>query len=103
MDNYKLIVTIVSKGKAERVLDITHKAGAIGGTTLEGHGAAVRLFLGIKIDPEKEIVLTLIGKNKVRQVLDAIVKEMDLNSPHKGIAFVIDLEQVAGLSEEYKP
>ena len=97
-NNYKLIVTIVNKGKAVRVLDIAHQAGAIGGTTLDGRGAAVRLFLGISIDPEKEIVLNLIEQDKVQAVLDAITKELDLINPNKGIAFVLSLEQVVGLN-----
>jgi len=97
--NYKLIVTIVSKGKAGRVVDVAHEAGASGGTILLGHGAAVRLLLGISIDPEKEIVLTVIGEDKLQEVLDAISFEMELDSPNKGLAFVLSLDRVVGFSE----
>jgi nitrogen regulatory protein PII len=100
LEDYKLIVTIVSRGKGEKVVDITHQAGAEGGTVLYGRGTAVRLLLGIHIEPEKEIVLTLIEKEKVQPVLDAIVKKMDLKEPHKGIAFVISLDQVVGISKD---
>ena len=96
---YKLIATIVSKGKAGRVIDVAHDAGATGGTVLLGHGAAVRLLLGISIDPEKEIVLTVIGEDKLQQVLDAIATEMELDHPNKGLAFVLPLDQVVGFTE----
>jgi hypothetical protein len=95
--SYKLIITIVSKGKAEKVLDVSHKAGAVGGTILFGHGAAVRLLLGISVEPEKDIVLTLIESGGVRAVLDALEDELQLSEPHKGIAFVVALDQVVGL------
>ena len=94
---YKLIITIVSKGKAEKVLDVSHQAGAVGGTIVFGHGAAVRLMLGISVEPEKDIVLTLISQDKVQAVLDALELEMELNEPHKGISFVVSLDQVVGL------
>ena len=96
-NGYKLIVTIVSKGKAEKVLDVSHGAGAVGGTILFGHGSAVRLMLGISVEPEKDIVLILIEQGLVQAVLDAQEKELELNEPHKGIAFVVSLDQVVGL------
>lgn len=98
-DAYKLIVTIVNRGKAEKVVDVSHQAGAEGGTILEARGTAVRLLLGISIEPEKEIVLTLIEKDKAQTVLDAIVKEVELNEPNKGIAFMISLDQVVGINK----
>ncbi|MCL2766697.1 MAG: P-II family nitrogen regulator [Peptococcaceae bacterium] len=97
-EQHKLIVTIVNKGKSGKVLDVSHKAGAVGGTVIYGHRAAVRLLLGISIDPEKEIVLTLIEEAKARTVIDAIAKELDLDQPNKGIAFILDLDHVVGLS-----
>ena len=97
--NYKLIVTIVNKGKAGKVVDVSNKAGAFGGTTLFAHGAAVRLLLGISIEPEKEIVLTVIEESKAQTVLDAIVTELELTEANKGIAFVLSLDQVVGIKE----
>ncbi|ADY57501.1 hypothetical protein Sgly_3237 [Syntrophobotulus glycolicus DSM 8271] len=98
-EDYKLIVTIVNKGKGEKVADIAHQAGAQGGTVLYGRGTAVRLLLGISIEPEKEIFLTLIQKENAQAVLDAIVKKMNLNEPHKGIAFMLSLDQVTGINK----
>ena len=99
-NNHKLIVTIVNRGKGGTVVDISHKAGATGGTILFGHGTAVRLMLGISIEPEQEAVLTLIREDKAQKVFDAIAKEMDLDKPQKGIAFMVPLDQVVGLRKE---
>ena len=99
-DGYKLIVSIVNKGKAGKVVDASHIAGAEGSTIIYGHDAAVRLMLGISIEPEKEVILTIAKKDKVQAVMDALMEELELNEPHKGIVFVISLDQLAGLHEE---
>lgn len=98
---YDLIVTIVPKGKAEVVVEAARKAGAEGGTILFGRGTGIhetqRLF-NIPIEPEKEIVLTLIPKTLTERVAQAIREATDLEKPGKGIAFVIDVAQVMGIA-----
>ena len=95
----ELIVTIVNKGDAERAVEASKKAGAEGGTIVFGRGTGghneVKLF-GITIEPEKELVLTLVDRKKTAKVLDAIAKEMDLDQPGKGIAFVLNVGKIAG-------
>lgn len=98
---YDLIVTIVNKGEAENVVDASRKAGAEGGTIMFGRGTGIhehaKLF-GITIEPEKEIVLTLIDRQKSAEVLEAITNEVKLNKPGKGIAFVLEVEKVVGIN-----
>jgi len=99
-DDYRLIVTIVKKGIATKVLDATKEAKIGGGTVFLGRGTASRKtylqILGMDYEPEKEIIFTLVEKNKLDQTLDIIVKETDLNKPGKGIAFVIRVSEVIG-------
>ena len=86
---HDLIVTIVNKGDAEKVVDASKKAGAEGGTIILGRGAGIheqtRLF-GIVIEPQKDIVLTLVKRKISDQVLEAIVARAELNKPGRGIA-----------------
>lgn len=102
---YDLIVTIVNKGEAERAVSASKKAGAEGGTILTGRGTGIhehaKLF-GIAIEPEKEIVLTLIDREKSTRVLNAITEATGLNKPGKGIAFVIDVSKVTGINHPLK-
>jgi len=100
---HDLIVTIVEKGKAEDVIEFSKKGGAEGGTILGGRGAGIHdttKILGILIEPEKEVVLTLIHKEKTEAVLDAIHKGMELDKPGHGIAFVVDVPKVVGITHE---
>lgn len=99
--HFKLIITIVGRGKCGNVLDASKEAGAEGGTIIKGRGSGVhekaKLF-SITIEPEKDIVLTLIPEDRAEAVMDSIIKSANLNQPGNGIAFMIDIEKVAGIN-----
>lgn len=101
MQNPCLIVSIVRKGWGDTVLEATMKAGAHGGTVLFGRGIGrneqQRVF-GIQIEPEKEIVLTVIPVDLKDTILQEIVRAAELTVPGHGIAFVVPVEQVAGIA-----
>lgn len=98
---YDLIVTIVNKGQAGKVVEYSQNAGAEGGTIMFGRGTGIhehaKLF-GITIEPEKEIILTLIDRRQSNEVLAAIQNAAQLNKPGKGIAFVVEIEKVVGIN-----
>lgn len=98
--NYNVIFTIVERGKGEAIIKATHEAGADGATLFFGRGTGIhehRKILGIPIEPEKEIVITLIENEKTDAVLEAIVKAGKLNEPGKGRAFVVSVEKMVGV------
>ena len=101
MSNVSLIVTIVRKGWGDIVLEASVKAGADGGTVLMGRGSGVhekQKLLGIPIEPEKEIVLTVTSAEKIDPILDEIMRVSDLCKPGMGIAFVVPVEKVVGVA-----
>ena len=95
-----LIVTIVRKGWGDTVLEATMNAGAHGGTILFGRGIGrneqQRVF-GIQIEPEKEIVLTVVPADLKEEILREVERAAELNAAGKGLAFVLPLEQVVGI------
>ncbi|MBM7097463.1 P-II family nitrogen regulator [Bacillus sp. H-16] len=99
--NFDLIVTIVNKGDAGIVVDASKRAGAEGGTILSGRGSGIHeqaKLLSMIIEPEKEIVLTLVTRDKVKRVLHQIEEEASLNQPGKGIAFILPVEETIGIN-----
>ena len=101
MSNVSLIVTIVRKGWGDTVLEASVKAGADGGTVLCGRGSGIhekQKLLGIPIEPEKEIVLTVTYSDKIDPILDEIMRVSDLCKPGMGIAFVVPVEKIVGVS-----
>lgn len=104
--NHKLIVSIVTKGKAKQVVAASKKAGAEGGTIILGRGTGIhegKKLFGICIDPEKEVILTLIDECMVDKVLSAIIDAGELNKPCSGIAFVLNTKRIAGIVHLLKP
>lgn len=97
---FDLIVTIVPRGEGQGVLDASRAAGAEGATILPARGAGIhehKKILGIPIEPEKEVVFTLLPRELTDKVLDAIVEAADLDQPGHGIAFVLEAKRVAGI------
>ncbi len=100
MHNPSLIVTIVRKGWGNTVLQATVEAGASGGTIWLGRGIGVnetQSIFGIAIEPEKEIVLTLVPGNKIDVILQEIIRAAELEQPGHGLAFVVPIEKVVGM------
>ena len=99
---YQMIITIVSKGKAEEVIDAATKAGSKGGTIINARGSGVhetgRLF-NIEIEPEKEIVMILAKEELTEVVVEAIGKALEIEKPGNGIIFVQDVIRTYGIRE----
>jgi nitrogen regulatory protein PII len=102
INNYKLIVVIVRKGKATRILSAARKAGAQSGTILMGKGTAKKnlyeKILGMEIEPEREIVLIAVEDTLTEEILKNVTKAGKLDKSGEGIAFVLNLKGCIGFS-----
>jgi nitrogen regulatory protein PII len=99
-----LIVTIINKGWGEKVLETSMKAGATGGTIVLGRGMGIheqRTLLGISLEPEKEIVLSVVRSDERESILKEIVAATDLEKPGAGIAFTLPIDKVFGISHHF--
>ncbi len=105
MSRLSLLVSIVRKGWGSTVLEASVKAGARGGTVLYGRGAGINeqeKIFGMSIEPEKEIVLTIVPHALADAVLEEIVRAAQLNETSRGIAFVLPVERVVGVAHFMK-
>lgn len=104
--NQKLIIAIVKKDYAIDIVKIAKKNGAEGSTIFYGKGSAEKSvyedILGIKYEPEKEIVLIGVKKEIVDDVLEAISKKAKMKKPGNGIAFVLDVNKCIGIARLLK-
>ena len=101
--NQHLIVTITNDGYAEMVMNAAKKVGATGGTTISGRGLETEKiikFLGIAIQPEKDIILILAEDDKKTTIMNEIVATCGLKTPGAGICFSIPVDHVVGLKKE---
>ena len=89
-NNYQMINIIVNKGYAEDAMAAARKAGAGGGTIIGARGTAKEddaAFFGMKIVPEKEMLLIVVKSSIKETVLSAIKDLKCLSEPGSGIAF----------------
>jgi len=105
MKDKALIVSIVRKGWGSTVLEASVKAGARGGTVLFGRGAGINeheKIFGMSIEPEKEILLTVVNADRAQAILDEIVRAAELNDTGRGIAFVVPVDKLVGVAHFMK-
>jgi nitrogen regulatory protein PII len=96
-----LIVSIVRRGWGSTVLEAAVQAGARGSTVLVGRGGGINeqeKIFGVSIEPEKEIVLTVVRADLVDTILAEIVRAAELNETGKGIAFVVPVDKIVGVA-----
>jgi nitrogen regulatory protein PII len=100
---YSLILTIVNRGYAELVMDAAREAGARGGTVLYARGTGIHAaekFMNIEIQPEKEIVMTIVSRSAVRMIMHAILEAGGLRTKARGISFTLPVTDLVGFAEE---
>lgn len=100
MEN-SLIITIVRKGWGDKVIDAALKAGATGATIVFGRGLGIheqQKLLGIAIEPEKEIVLTVTAQEKAEGIMDEIIKVAEMDKPGRGIGFILPVQKIVGMT-----
>ena len=103
--NASLIISIVRKGWGSTVLQASVEAGARGGTVLFGRGAGIHeqeKIFGMSIEPEKEILLTIVPESEVDTILEAVVRAGELDDTGRGIAFVLPVSKLAGVAHFMK-
>lgn len=98
---HECILCIVNSGFSDAVMDAARGAGARGGTVLHARGTASKdaeTFLGITIHNEKEMVMILVSSDIKAAVMQALYKEVGLDTPGQGIVFALPVEDVVGLT-----
>ncbi|MFH5881852.1 P-II family nitrogen regulator [Liberiplasma polymorphum] len=102
MSKYQCIITVTKRGLGSDVVDASRRNGAQGGTILHGRGtsdAEIKKIFGMFIEPEKELVITVVEATKTKKVTEGIRNAVELDKPGRGILFVVDLDDVVGISK----
>ncbi len=100
--SHELIVTIITKGFFPEVKTAANQAGARGGTLIHALGLGgeeAQKFLGISIQPEKDIILIVVNREDRNKVMKAIADAAGINTQGKGIIFSMPVDAAFGLSE----
>lgn len=98
----ELITVVVQRKDGQRAIDAAMKAGAPGVTSYYGRGTGVRQKLsvfGLFIEAEKQVLLIAAAAGKAERILDGIVKDIGLDQPGRGFAYIQTIDRVVGYYE----
>ena len=94
--DWELIQVICNSGYADDVMDVARKAGAGGGTIVDGRGTSKPddlTFFGASLVPEKELLLILVESEKSEKVLSAVTEIPVMQQEGNGIAFSMPVDR----------
>lgn len=100
VNNIKVLFIVVNAGHTEKVLDIVRETGAGGATIINarGSGAHHEMFMGISLEPEKEIIFTVVNSEKAAGISAALKNLEGWKSEAQGICFVMPVEKMVGIT-----
>jgi nitrogen regulatory protein P-II 1 len=96
---FRLVVTIIAEELTPRIVDIIKQTGGQAITVVRGRGRDLvtpATFLGIPIEPERELLFLVLHEDRVDEVVDAIGQAGELHRPGRGLVLVTDLARVEG-------
>lgn len=99
---WRLINVIVNRGLADEVMRAARTAGAKGGTVLSGRGTGTAEdagFFGVRIVPEKELLMILVEERQLDGVFDTIAGLPFLQSKGSGIIFCVPVARFARIGQ----
>lgn len=104
MIEYNLIITIVDRGFADQVVDAARDVGARGGTVFYARGTGineVEKFFAMTIQPEKEVVMTIVKKENTQRVMSGIVEAAGLKTKGRGLSFAMPISDIVGIISDW--
>jgi nitrogen regulatory protein PII len=97
---FKLIIATVKTDVTNSIVDAAKTAGA---TITPSHGTGIheaKTFFGLTLEAQTDLVMFLLEEHLVEAVMKAICKAGHFEKPGTGIAFVLPVDQVAGLESQ---
>lgn len=94
MKELKALYVIVNAGFSAEVVEIARSLGSTGATIINARGSVAKpkTILGITIDTEKEIVLSVVEKDKAIAIAQAIKERAGAGTPAHGLCFFMPVE-----------
>ena len=93
-----LITCVVESGLADKIVDAATNVGAQGATINYARGTGIRNrmgLLGVTIDEQKEIIRIIVSKEQSNRIFESMYLAGDLDTPGKGIMWMVKLDRVA--------
>lgn len=93
-NNLKALYVIVNAGFSSQIVDIVRGMGAKGATIYNARGSVKnpKTILGITIDTEKEILLTVVVEDIAIKIIEEVKAKAGVGTPAHGLCFYMPVE-----------
>ncbi len=105
MKELKALYIIVNAGFSSEVVEIARRVGSTGATIINARGSVAKpkSILGITIDTEKEIVLTVVEKEIAVKIMEQVKEKAGVGTAAHGLCFFLPVEMTTlPLEERYE-
>lgn len=94
MKDFKALYIIVNAGFSSQIVDIVRECGATGATILNARGSVQKpqTILGITIDTEKEIVLSIVNEEVAGKIMQSVKEKAGVGTSAHGLCFYLPVE-----------
>jgi nitrogen regulatory protein PII len=94
MKELKALFIIVNAGFSSEVVTIARALGSTGATIINARGSVSKpkTILGITIDTEKEIVLSVVEKDVAVKIMEAVKERVGVGTAAHGLCFFMPVE-----------
>ena len=101
MENAKALFIIVNAGFAQEIIDLARSEGASGATVLNSRGEGVqhKTILGITVDSEREMVLTVVEAEVADGIMKAVKEKAGIHTPARGVCFFVPVGRVTEMAQ----
>ena len=93
-----LILAICNSGNADDVMSTAKEAGARGGTIIHARGSAQKdaeHFLGITIQPEKDVIMIIVDDNSKAPIMQAISKNHGIGTKSHTVTISLPVDDLS--------
>lgn len=94
MKELKALYIIVNAGFSSEVVEIARSLGSTGATIINARGSVAKpkTILGITIDTEKEIVLSVVEKDIAIKIMEQVKEKAGVGTAAHGLCFFLPVE-----------
>lgn len=96
-----MLITIANNGFADAIMEVAKNAGARGGTILHARGSAKQdaiQFLGITIQPEKDVILIIVNDEEKNTIMQAISTALGFGTKAHALTISLPVDGMVGIS-----
>jgi len=95
----KALHIVVNAGYTDEIMEIIRATGASGGTIIHarGEGSQHRSFMGITLDHEQEIIISIADKKTAEQIMEDIKEKAGWKTEVRGICYMMPVDRIIGI------